>query len=112
MNNLGELTIALGLIAISVSSACYMILSSKKDNTAFRNAARFSFFGFAALVTLSSMLLMHFILNHQFIYSYVARYSSRVDITTFRTAAMADMDCRKAVHSSTQPCPGDRGGGL
>ncbi|MHC4474120.1 MAG: cytochrome c biogenesis protein CcsA [Planctomycetota bacterium] len=42
-----------------------------------RNAARLSFIGFAAFVTIASMLLMHFILNHEFLYSYVARYSSR-----------------------------------
>jgi cytochrome c-type biogenesis protein CcmF len=77
MNNLAGLTMVLGLIAITISSVCYMVLSSREDNTAVRKAARLSFFGFAALITIASMLLMHYILNHQFIYSYVTRYSSR-----------------------------------
>ena len=77
MNNLAGLTMVLGLIAISISSVCYMVLSSREDNTAVRKAARLSFFGFATLITIASMLLMHYILNHQFIYSYVTRYSSR-----------------------------------
>ena len=77
MKNLGQLTMWLGLIAICISSVCYMVLSSRKESAAVRNAARFSFVGFTASITIASMLLMHFILNHEFIYSYVTQYSSR-----------------------------------
>jgi len=77
MNNFGQLTMQLGLIAICISSVCYMALSFKKDNVTLRNTARYSFIGFAALITIASMLLMHSILNHEFIYSYVTAYSSR-----------------------------------
>jgi len=67
----------LGLIAICISSTCYLVLCFKKNNILARNTARLSFVGFATFVTVASMLLMHFILNHEFLYSYVARYSSR-----------------------------------
>jgi cytochrome c-type biogenesis protein CcmF len=77
MKNPGQFTMWFGLIAICISSVCYMVLSSKKDNVTVRNTARFSFIGFAALITIASMLLMHSILNHEFIYSYVTAYSSR-----------------------------------
>ncbi len=76
MNNFGQLSMWLGLIAIGISSVCYLVLNSRKENVVARNAARLSFIGFAAFVTIASMLLMHFILNHEFLYSYVARYSS------------------------------------
>jgi cytochrome c-type biogenesis protein CcmF len=77
MNNLGQVTMWLGLIAICLSSICYLVLCFRKESTFCRNTARLSFIGFAAFVTVASMLLMHFILNHEFLYSYVARYSSR-----------------------------------
>ncbi|MBW1740395.1 MAG: cytochrome c biogenesis protein CcsA [Deltaproteobacteria bacterium] len=77
MNNLGQVTIWLGLIAVCISSICYMVLCFKKENIFARNTARLGFAGFAAFVTIASLLLMHFILNHDFIYTYVARYSSR-----------------------------------
>ena len=77
MNNLGQVTMWLGLIAICISSTCYLVLCFKKNNILARNTARLSFVGFATFVTVASMLLMHFILNHEFLYSYVARYSSR-----------------------------------
>ena len=77
MNNFGQLTMQLGLIAICISSVCYMVLSYKKDNVTLKNMARYSFIGFSALITIASMLLMRSILNHEFIYSYVAAYSSR-----------------------------------
>ncbi len=77
MNNLGQVTMWLGLIAICISSICYLVLCFRKESTFCRNTARLSFFGFAAFVTVTSMLLMHFILNHEFLYSYVAQYSSR-----------------------------------
>ncbi len=77
MNNVGQLTMWLGLVAICVSSVWYMVLHSKKDLALARTAARISFIAFAGFVTLASMLLMHFILNHEFIYSYVTGYSSR-----------------------------------
>jgi cytochrome c-type biogenesis protein CcmF len=77
MNNFGEVMMGLGLIAIGISSIGYLVLSLKTDNVLARNMARLSFLGFAVFVTIASMLLMHFILNHEFLYSYVARYSSR-----------------------------------
>jgi cytochrome c-type biogenesis protein CcmF len=52
-------------------------LSSKEDNVGVKTIARFSFIGFATLITIASMLLMHSILNHEFVYSYVTQYSSR-----------------------------------
>jgi len=77
MSNLGEITIWLGLIAIGISSGCYWILNSKEDDTLAWNVARYSFTGFVAFITLASILLMLAILKHEFVYSYVARYSSR-----------------------------------
>jgi cytochrome c-type biogenesis protein CcmF len=77
MNNFGEVMMGLGLTAVGISSIGYLVLCLKADNSLARNMARLSFIGFATLVTIASMLLMHFILNHQFLYSYVARYSSR-----------------------------------
>lgn len=77
MNNFGEAMVALGLIAIGLSSLSYLVLCLKPDNGLARNMARLSFVGFSAFMTIASLLLMHFILNHEFLYSYVARYSSR-----------------------------------
>jgi cytochrome c-type biogenesis protein CcmF len=77
MTNLGEITIWLGLIAIGISSGCYRVLNSKEDDIWAWNVARYSFTGFVAFVTLASILLMFAILKHEFIYSYVASYSSR-----------------------------------
>ena len=77
MNNFGHLLMWFALIAICVSSLCYMVLAFGKGNATVKNAARLSFVGFAAFVTLASVLLMHFILNHEFVYRYVAQYSSR-----------------------------------
>jgi cytochrome c-type biogenesis protein CcmF len=77
MNNLGQVTMWLGLVAVCASSVCYAILCFKKDNSVARIVARASFFGFATFVTVASILLMHYILNHDFRYSYVAGYSSR-----------------------------------
>ncbi len=77
MNNLGQVTMWLALIAIGISSICYLVVCLNKNNILARSAARLSFVGFATFVTIASVLLMHFILNHEFLYSYVARYSSR-----------------------------------
>jgi cytochrome c-type biogenesis protein CcmF len=77
MNNLGELTIWLALIAIGISSGCYWVLNSREDDTLALNVARYSFTAFVALTTLASIFLMLAILKHEFIYSYVANYSSR-----------------------------------
>ena len=77
MINLGEITIYLGLIAIGISSGCYWLVTSREDDTLSLNVARYSFIGFAALMTLASALLMLAILRHEFQYSYVANYSSR-----------------------------------
>jgi cytochrome c-type biogenesis protein CcmF len=67
----------LGLIAIGISSICYVLLHFNESNGSARNVARLGFIGFAATITVSSMLLMHAILNHEFVYSYIIRYSSR-----------------------------------
>jgi cytochrome c-type biogenesis protein CcmF len=77
MINLGEITIWLGLLAIGISSGCYWLVTSREDDTLSLNVARYSFTGFAALMTLASALLMLAILRHEFQYSYVANYSSR-----------------------------------
>ncbi len=77
MSNFGEVIMQLALVAVCVSSLAYFVLCQKKDLILARNIARFSFLGFSAFVTIASVLLMHFILNHEFIYSYVAQYSSR-----------------------------------
>jgi cytochrome c-type biogenesis protein CcmF len=77
MNNVGEVIMWLGLITVGISSVCYLVLCFRKENVLARYAARLSFFGFAAFVTVASVFLMHFILNHEFLYSYVAQYSSR-----------------------------------
>ena len=67
----------LALLAIFASSLFYLLLSFKEENTLARTAARVSFIVFALLTTVASMLLMHYILNHDFRFSYVANYSSR-----------------------------------
>ncbi|OEU51970.1 MAG: hypothetical protein BA861_07850 [Desulfobacterales bacterium S3730MH5] len=77
MSNPGQFAVWLGLIAICVSSICYAVLIARKENLFARNTARLTFIAFAILVTIASALLMHYILNHEFLYSYVARYSSR-----------------------------------
>jgi len=77
MHNTGQSLIWLGLGAIVTSSVFYAILSFRKDNPKVRNIARLSFAVFAILTTITSALLMHLILNHEFLYSYVTRYSSR-----------------------------------
>ncbi|MBW2216909.1 MAG: cytochrome c biogenesis protein CcsA [Deltaproteobacteria bacterium] len=77
MDNPGEIIIWLALIGIFASSLFYLLLNFKEENERIQMAARLSFIGFAVFVTIASMLLMHYILNHDFRYSYVARYSSR-----------------------------------
>jgi cytochrome c-type biogenesis protein CcmF len=77
MSNPGQITMWLGLTAVVVSSVCYLLANGKNQNAGLRNAAKLSFVAFTAFVTIASLLLMHFILNHDFVYSYVARYSSR-----------------------------------
>jgi cytochrome c-type biogenesis protein CcmF len=74
--NPGELITGLALIAIFASSLFYVLLNFKQESRGARTAARVSFAGFTVFVTLASMLLMHYILNHDYRYSYVARYSS------------------------------------
>jgi len=77
MSNFGHLLMWFALIAICVSSLCYMVLAFGKGSAMVKKAARLSFVSFAAFVTVGSVLLMHFILNHEFVYRYVAEYSSR-----------------------------------
>lgn len=77
MNNLGQVTMWLGLVSICTSWICYLVVCFRKEIILARNTARVSFVAFATFVTIASILLMHFILNHEFLYSYVARYSSR-----------------------------------
>ncbi len=78
MNNLGEFTIWVGLIAISISSVYFWLLAARREgNLIWWNVARYSFTAFVAFVTLASILLMLAILKHEFVYSYVTQYSSR-----------------------------------
>jgi cytochrome c-type biogenesis protein CcmF len=77
MSNIGQLVMWGGLAAVCISAICYFILCLRGVSTPTRNIARLSFVGFAASVTIASVLLMYYILNHEFLYSYVARYSSR-----------------------------------
>jgi cytochrome c-type biogenesis protein CcmF len=77
MNNIGQVVMWLGMVAVCVSSVCYLVLCFRKESIFARYAARLSFIGFSAFVTVASVLLMHFILNHEFVYSYVTQYSSR-----------------------------------
>jgi cytochrome c-type biogenesis protein CcmF len=77
MNNLGEFTIWLGLIAISISSACFWLLISREEDKLAWKVARYSFTAFVAFITLASIFLMLAVLKHEFIYSYVVQYSSR-----------------------------------
>lgn len=77
MNNPGEIILGAALLAIFASSLSYLILSFKEDSGVVRRVARLSFAVFAVLVTAASMILMHYILNHDFRFSYVAGYSSR-----------------------------------
>ena len=77
MINLGEITIWLGLITVGISSGCYWLVNSGEDDALALNIARYSFTGFAAFMTLASVLLMLALLKHEFQYNYVANYSSR-----------------------------------
>ena len=77
MNNPGQLTLWLELIAIFVSSISYLVLCFSKHQALTQKVARLSFAFFALCTTIASILLMSFILNHDFRYSYVAGYSSR-----------------------------------
>ncbi len=77
MTNYGQVAMWLAFIAISISSVCYAVLIFRKEDATVRSAGRLSFVGFAVFVTVASILLMYFILNHEFIYRYVTWYSSR-----------------------------------
>jgi cytochrome c-type biogenesis protein CcmF len=77
MNNIGQFCIWIALIAAGMSASGYLGLCVEGDNIFARNAARLSFAAFTAGVTVAGILLMGFILNHEFVYSYVGRYSSR-----------------------------------
>lgn len=77
MSNIGQVVMWCGLAAVCVSAICYFVLCLRGASIFTRNIARLSFVGFAASVTIASVLLMYYILNHEFLYSYVARYSSR-----------------------------------
>ena len=77
MSNIGQVLMWFGLAAVCMSAVCYFIMCLKGVSIFTRNIARLSFAGFAAFVTIASVLLMYYILNHEFLYSYVTRYSSR-----------------------------------
>ncbi len=77
MMNTGHVTMWMALACASLSFLSYVTLHLRNDNLLARKVARLSFFGFAGCLTLASILLMYFILSHEFAYSYVARYSSR-----------------------------------
>jgi cytochrome c-type biogenesis protein CcmF len=77
MINLGQISIWFGLIAIGISSVGYLVSYATEENTVAQYTAMLSFMAFTAAVTFASLLLMLIILNHEFVYSYVAHYSSR-----------------------------------
>ena len=77
MNNLGEFSIWFGLFSLGISSLSYLFLLVNQDHFHARIFARLGFIGFTAGVTVASISLMLSILNHEFIFSYVARYSSK-----------------------------------
>jgi cytochrome c-type biogenesis protein CcmF len=77
MSNMGQVVMWCGLAAVCISAICYFIQCFREENIFTRNIARLSFVVFACSVTVASILLMYYILNHEFLYSYVARYSSR-----------------------------------
>ncbi|HID30801.1 MAG TPA: hypothetical protein EYP19_12465 [Desulfobacterales bacterium] len=77
MNNPGQLTLWVEVIAVFVSSVSYLVLCFSKHRPLTQKVARLGFACFALCTTIASILLMSFILNHDFRYSYVAGYSSR-----------------------------------
>lgn len=77
MNNPGQFTLWLELVAIFVSLVSYLVLCFKKDHAPAKKVARLGFVVFSICTTVASILLMDLILNHDFRYSYVAEYSSR-----------------------------------
>ena len=77
MNNLGGLCMWFGLVALCISSLGYLLLLAKPDQVGIKTIARLGFTAFTACVSLAGMALMLSILGHEFIFSYVARYSSR-----------------------------------
>lgn len=77
MNNIGQIFMWVAFIAVDISFVCYVIQHVNEKNQKIKKIARFSFLGFAVLLTFAAIQLMHLILNHEFIFSYVAEYSSR-----------------------------------
>ena len=77
MNHLGGLSIWIGLILLGISSLGYLFLLVRQEHAGAGIIARLGFAGFAASVTVAGISLMLSILNHEFVYTYVARYSSR-----------------------------------
>jgi cytochrome c-type biogenesis protein CcmF len=77
MKNPGNLFMWLALVAVCVSSAGYLVAAFGRGREKAEKLARLGFVAFTAFVTIASVLLMHFILNHEFIYRYIAEYSSR-----------------------------------
>lgn len=87
MNDFGGLCIWLGIVALGISSLSYFMLLVNQEHAGDRIAARLGFTGFTACVTLASISLMLSILGHDFIFSYVARYSSRDPPLLYRVSA-------------------------
>ena len=77
MNNLGGLCMWLGLLALIISSLGYLFLLLKPDPVGIKTTARMGFTAFTGCVTVASISLMLAILGNDFVFSYVARYSSR-----------------------------------
>lgn len=77
MNNLGQTAMWLGLISVGLSSIFYWFAHINENNQRANQLARLTFVAFAGFLTVASILLMHFILNHDFSYDYIVRYSSR-----------------------------------
>jgi len=76
MNNIAQVTLWLGLIAIIISSLSYLLLCYRKTKLNFQQIARLSYISFVVFATLASALLMFFFLAHDFRFEYVINYSS------------------------------------
>jgi len=76
MNNLGQYFLWAAFIAVDLSFVCYIIQHIDTNNQIIKKMARLSFIGFTVFLTFAAIQLMRLILNHEFIFKYVAEYSS------------------------------------
>ncbi|MBN1848856.1 MAG: cytochrome c biogenesis protein CcsA [Deltaproteobacteria bacterium] len=77
MTNLGQLLVWAAFIAVDLSFVCYVIHHVDANNQIIKKIARVTFLGFVAFITFAAIHLMNIILNHEFIFKYVAKYSSK-----------------------------------